>query len=154
MKILVLFRNLRPIKGLEEWIIRVFHLQKKGRKLLGVAFALIGGLVGVSLLQLATLFMCGLDPHLWFRAMIPWLLIFGWALWRFFIRYLFPSSFICDWCERLKCLKHQSEEFHGKAKVCRECAKRRREFNNLIGNVQKNLDLLLGDLDFLRKHPK
>ncbi len=153
MKTVLFLRNIRPVARLKEWITRTFRLQKKGRKLLEAGVALFGVTAGVSLLQMTALFTCGLGPQMWGRIMLPWLPVFGWALWRFFLRYLDSEAFVCDRCERLKCQKHQSEKFFGKAKICRECERRGREVSERIDKIQKELDAICQGINLVGKYP-
>ena len=143
----------KPVVMLENYITQTFDLQKKGQKLLKVGFVLSGITVGVSIMQLAALLLCGSDLHLWWRSVIPWIPIFAWAYWRFFIRYLHPEAFVCEHCGRLKCLKARSPKYFGKTKVCSECEKREKSVNASLESVNKQLDLLKKDLAFVSKYP-
>ena len=152
MKTVLLF-SFRPIARMKELISRKFRLQRKGRKLLEIGFALFGTGVGILLLQLVTLHICKLDLHLWWRAMLSWIPVFVWASWRFFLRYLDQKAFVCDRCERIKCHKHQSEKFFGKTKVCRECERRGREVSERIDKIKKELDTICQGINLVGKYP-
>jgi len=143
----------RPVAVLEDYIANAFRLKKKGRKLLGVGFALFGVLSGVLILQLATLLVCRSNLQLWWRAMIPWIPIFVWASWRFLIRYLHPEAFVCEHCGRLKCLKARSPKYFGKTKVCLECEKREVGFNERIGAMNRQLDIISEGLRLVTNFP-
>lgn len=138
---------------LKNYITRTFDLQKKGRKLLDVGSILSGITIGVSILQLATLLLCGSNLHLWWRAIIPWIPIFAWAYWRFFIRYLHPDAFVCEHCGRLKCPKARSPKYFGKTKVCSACERREESLNACLASVNKQVNLLKEVLDFTKKYP-
>ena len=155
MKILVLLRNLRPAARLKEWIAGKFHLEKKGRKLLETGFALGGATLGVAFIQLiATLLTSEFSFRMWGWTMVPWLPVAAWAWWRFFLRYLGSKAFVCYHCGRLKVFRKLSQVLTYDRSICLQCACRNREVIERIGNLTKELDLLLGDVEFLKKHPK
>ncbi len=139
--------NFRPVAILENYIANIFRLENKGRKLLGVGFALSGTMAGVSILVLAGLLASGSSPHLWWKAMLPWTPIAIWASWRFLLRYLHPKAFVCERCGRLKCVKARSTQSTiERTQVCLECERRSGAMHRQLRGIHMELDKLLGDV--------
>jgi len=113
--------ELKPIMELEYSISRTFCLREKGRKLLQVQVDLILSLLGVSLIQSATLVVLGVPLSRLWTAMIPWVLPFCWAEYRYLIRYTPKSVKLCDECHKPKCKKHLSQRSSTTRIICLRC---------------------------------
>ena len=147
-------KRFKPVAMLEDYIAQTLHLEKKGRKLLSVIFALSGVTLVVSILQVLTLLVCGLPVHFFWRATLPWLPIFGWALWRFFFRYLDQKAFVCDHCGRLKGPKKLSPSCVGRiARICLQCEQRHSKFVESIDNVSRELEILRQGMELVTRFP-
>ena len=113
--------ELRIVAESEYSISHAFRLREKGRKLLQVQIDLILSLLGVSLIQSATLVVLGVPLSRLWMAMIPWILPFCWAEYRYVLRYIPKSAKLCDECHKPKCKKHLSQRSSTTRIICLRC---------------------------------
>ena len=111
----------KPVVELEYFISHTLALREKGKKLLQVQVDLVAALIGVSLIQSATLVVLGVSLTMLWQAMIPWILPFCWAEYRYVLRYIPKSAKLCDECHKPKCKPHLSERCSTTRTICLRC---------------------------------
>ena len=135
--------ELTPLAKAEDFLVNLFNLQEKGRKLIRVGFIIFGTEALVSIVQLGFIrFTCHLSIYYWLWSMVWLSPIFAYVGWRYFFRYLNPKAFVCDRCGRLKLPRHRHKDSTENHNVCAKCDDQRSVISGILKKVEHFAELL------------